>query len=96
MKVCRFCAEEIQDAAVKCKHCDSWLDGRDSGGAGLRPQVMRPAHPPLPPPPQVIVQQPGRAQPGAFASGFSGCLGVVFAVVFLIVMLGVCGAMASG
>jgi hypothetical protein len=89
MKVCRFCAEEIQDAAVKCKHCDSWLDGRDPDGAGLRPQVMRPMHPPLPP-------QPGPARPGAFASGFSGCLGVAFAVVFLIVMLGVCGGMAAG
>lgn len=49
MKRCPFCAEEVQEEAVKCPYCRSWIGSRDQGpdfeglhqGPGALPKKRR-------------------------------------------------------
>lgn len=39
MKSCPYCAEDIRAAAVRCKHCGSWLEGPPDRGTAVPPRL---------------------------------------------------------
>lgn len=64
MKKCPYCAEEIQDDAVKCKHCGEWLDENS------KPSIIPAANT------QIIIQSKKSKGTAALLAIFLGGIGI--------------------
>lgn len=62
MKKCPFCAESIQEEAVKCKYCGEWLKAKDITQPAESPSQDLEL-PPIETPPQNFDSSPNETSP---------------------------------
>jgi hypothetical protein len=90
MRRCPFCAEDIQDLAVKCKHCSEWLGPPGVPSPAPSPQTPGAATNDLPMAPLPRRDVPVSTPPPTKRSGLSGkaWVGIGMATILVLGLVG--------